>query len=143
MPRSVLKPFWQTQVHKRSDSFKPCISVLLMGLSFSPSFPSRPWGHGTLYGLHAIGRSPTTTACRSAQGCRAASPSPTSGFLSTMSPVFPSVNCLSSSQRSSPPPARCYLAHNKDKAYSGPHATAQHTGLQLETMSQALFRGLF
>ena len=30
-----------------------------------------------------------------------------------------------------------------DTAYSGEHATAQHTGLQLETMSQALFRGLF
>ena len=25
----------------------------------------------------------------------------------------------------------------------GAHSTAQHTGLQLETMSQALFRGLF
>ena len=31
----------------------------------------------------------------------------------------------------------------RDTAYSSAHATAQHTGLQLETMSQALFRGLF
>ena len=31
----------------------------------------------------------------------------------------------------------------EDTAYSGAHATAQHTGLQIKTMRQALFRGLF
>ena len=31
----------------------------------------------------------------------------------------------------------------QDTAYSGAHATAQLTGLRLETMSQALFQGLF
>ena len=42
-----------------------------------------------------------------------------------------------------------WLVHNSlpimmlDTAYSGAHAAAQHTGVQLETMSQALFRGLF
>ena len=38
------------------------------------------------------------------------------------------------------------LTTNQDKlidtTYSGARTTAQHTGLQLETMSQALFRGL-
>ena len=36
-----------------------------------------------------------------------------------------------------------YIQELLDTAYSGAHTTAQHTGLQLETMSQALFRGLF
>ena len=35
------------------------------------------------------------------------------------------------------------IYHIWDTAYSRAHATAQHTGLQLETMSQALFRGIF
>ena len=35
------------------------------------------------------------------------------------------------------------MASSEDAAYSGAHATAQHTGLQLKTMSQALFRGIF